>query len=131
MAHDPARVADTKAWLEKAAGDIKAAEILSSESPLHGAAVFHCQQAAEKAMKGFLAWHDVPFRKTHDLEEIGETCVAIDSKLKGIVGRAIRNTLGSFDIPVSLGVPRNNRWKLRLRWHARSMMPLPRACQTM
>ena len=40
-------------------------------------------------MKGYLAWHDVPFRKTHDLEEIGEACVAIDSKLKGIVGRAI------------------------------------------
>jgi HEPN domain-containing protein len=31
--------------------------------------VFHAQRAAEKAMKAFLAWHDVPFRKTHNLED--------------------------------------------------------------
>jgi HEPN domain-containing protein len=62
MPSDAPRIADSKAWLEKAAGDIEAAEILSSESPPLGAAVF-CQQAVEKAMKGFLAWHDVPFRK--------------------------------------------------------------------
>ena len=84
-----ARVADTKAWLAKAAGDIKAAEILGAVTALGGAAVFHRQQAAEKAMKGFLAWHDVPFRKTHDLEEIGEACIAIDSKFKEIVDHTI------------------------------------------
>ncbi len=29
-------------------------------------------------MKAFLAWHDRPFRKTHNLIEIGEQCAAID-----------------------------------------------------
>jgi HEPN domain-containing protein len=33
---------------------------------------YHCQQACEKALKALLAWHDVPFRKTHSLEEVGE-----------------------------------------------------------
>jgi hypothetical protein len=47
---------------------------VSGSSALPSLAVFHCRQAAEKAMKGFLARHDVPFRKTHDLEEIGEAC---------------------------------------------------------
>jgi HEPN domain-containing protein len=45
----------------------EAAERLLKAPALFGAAVFHCQQAAEKALKGFLAWHDTPFRKTHDL----------------------------------------------------------------
>ena len=38
-------------------------------------------------MKGFLAWHDVPFRKTHHLEVIGEACLALDPTLKPIVDR--------------------------------------------
>jgi hypothetical protein len=31
--------------------------------------LFHCQQTVEKALKAFLAWHDRPLRKTHDLVE--------------------------------------------------------------
>jgi HEPN domain-containing protein len=90
MPHDPARVADTKAWLARAADDLQAAEqLLSGSSALPGVAVFHCQQAAEKAMKAFLAWHDVPFRKTHDLEKIGEACLAIDRALEEVVDRAV------------------------------------------
>jgi HEPN domain-containing protein len=90
MPHDPARVADAKGWLSKAADDLEAAEQLLKGSPaLLGAVVFHCQQAVEKAMKGFLAWHDVPFRKTHELEEIGEACLAIDPALKEIIDSAV------------------------------------------
>ena len=40
-------------------------------------------------MKAFLAWHDRAFRKTHNLEEIGEACLSIDSSLKAIVDRAV------------------------------------------
>ncbi len=90
MQHDPVRVTDTKAWLMKAADDLQAAHQLLTGSPkVLGAAVFHCQQAAEKVMKGFLAWHDVPFRKTHDLEEIGAACIAVEPTLKPIVDRAV------------------------------------------
>ncbi len=49
---------------------------------------FHAQQAAEKAPKGFLAWHDRPFRKTHNLEELGRECVALDDTLATIVNEA-------------------------------------------
>ena len=41
--------------------------------PLPREALYHCQQAAEKALKGFLAFHDHPFRRTHDLRELGES----------------------------------------------------------
>ena len=67
----------------------EAAERLLKAPALFGAAVFHCQQAAEKALKGFLAWHDTPFRKTHDLEESGEACIAIDATLRETIERAI------------------------------------------
>jgi HEPN domain-containing protein len=89
MPHDPARVSDTKSWLARAADDLEAAERLLKAPALFGAAVFHCQQAAEKALKGFLAWHDTPFRKTHDLEESGEACIAIDATLRETIDRAI------------------------------------------
>jgi HEPN domain-containing protein len=73
MPHDPARVADTRAWLQKADGDLRAAEHdQTAHPPLLGDVTFHAQQTAEKAFKAFLTWHDKPFRKTHNLEELGE-----------------------------------------------------------
>ena len=42
----------------------------------------------EKAMKGYLSWHDQPFRKTHDLAEIGRQCAAIDVSLELLLKRA-------------------------------------------
>jgi len=44
--------------------------------------VFHCQQAAEKALKARLVRFDVPFRKTHNLEELGAACIALDASLQ-------------------------------------------------
>lgn len=90
MPHDPARVTDTKGWLREADEDLKAAnQLLKHSKPLTSVIVFHCQQAAKKALKGFLAWHDVPFRKTHELEEIGEACMKVDATLKGIIDSAV------------------------------------------
>ena len=50
--------------------------------------MFHAQQAAEKSMKAFLAWHDVPFRKTHNLEELGQQCVLVDAMLEPAADQA-------------------------------------------
>jgi HEPN domain-containing protein len=58
--------------------------------PLTDDMVFHAQQAAEKAIKGFLSWHDQPFRKTHDLSEVGRQCMAIDVSLEDLLRRAER-----------------------------------------
>ncbi len=90
MAVDPELQAETHAWLLKAATDLRAAEtLLSTSPPLFDQAVFHCQQAAEKALKAFLTWSGCVFRKTHNLEEIGEQCVSIDPSLREIVDRAV------------------------------------------
>ncbi len=86
MAHDPELVEETRGWLVKAARDLaNAAYELQAEPPFAGDAVFHAQQAVEKTLKGFLTWHGRPFRKTHNLTELGESCVALDSLLEPIV----------------------------------------------
>ena len=90
MAVDPELVDETRAWLKKAANDLRAAEALRAASPpLLDEAVFHCQQAAEKALKGFLTWNGRAFRKTHNLEEVGEQCVSIDPTLGETVDRGV------------------------------------------
>lgn len=50
--------------------------------------LFHAQQAAEKSLKGFLVWHGVPFRKTHNLIELGEACCRIEAGLESLLRRA-------------------------------------------
>ncbi len=91
MPHDPVRLAETKSRFEKAANDLRAADHeLTAVPPLTDDMVFHAQQAAEKAMKGYLSWYDQPFRKTHDLAEVGRQCTSIDASLEPLLRRAER-----------------------------------------
>ncbi|HET7215098.1 MAG TPA: HEPN domain-containing protein [Terriglobia bacterium] len=91
VASDRARAEDVRAWLQKVEFDLKAcSHALSSEDQgLWPDAVFHAQQAAEKSLKAFLAWHDKPFRKTHSIEELGHACLEIDPSLASVVDRAV------------------------------------------
>lgn len=89
MPSDAERLAEARPWFIKAQQDLRAATVLLGvEPPLLGEAAYHCQQAGEKALKGFLAWHDDPFGKTHDLGMIGLACVAKDSSLEPLCRRA-------------------------------------------
>ena len=68
---------------------LRRVEILLAAKPADvEGALFHCQQAAEKALKAFLTWHDVRFRRIHDLEEIGKQCVQVDQTLGPLMARA-------------------------------------------
>jgi hypothetical protein len=42
-------------------------------------------QAVEKSLKAFLTWHERTFRRTHDLEELGKDCQAIDPTLAALL----------------------------------------------
>jgi HEPN domain-containing protein len=70
MSLDPVKVEDTRIWFQKAQNDICAAELLLTK-PLVDEVAFHCQQAVEKCLKGFLFWHGQPFKKTHALNILG------------------------------------------------------------
>ncbi len=69
--------------------------------------VFHAQQAAEKALKAFLTWHDRVFRRTHDLAELGAACTEIDLSLEANCRRAERLTVfaWAFRYPGETGEP--------------------------
>jgi HEPN domain-containing protein len=89
MPHDLARVAECRSWMRRASSDLSAAEILfGATEPQPEAALFHCQQAVEKSWKAFLFWHDIPFRKTRDLRELGDASARIDPSLGALADAA-------------------------------------------
>ena len=74
-----AKVDEIRAWLLKALHDLQAAEwLLARPDPLCSAAGFHCQQAAEKALKAYLTWRDKPFERTHSLVALVAMCLPFD-----------------------------------------------------
>lgn len=96
-------------WLAKAAEDLASARILL-DAGHPGTALFHCQQSAEKCLKGFLTWHDQPFRKTHNIEEVGLACIALDLTLTDVFGKLeyLAPSPGGYAIP-DRGTHRNPR----------------------
>jgi len=57
-----------RSWLKKAQRDLIAAQKLAVDLP--DIAIYHCQQAAEKALKGFLIWHDSDPGDTHNINTL-------------------------------------------------------------
>jgi HEPN domain-containing protein len=74
----PEHVAETRDWLNLARLDLDTARYLLANPDLLRPALFHCQQAAEKALKAYLVWHDIIFRRTHDLVELVNQCAAVE-----------------------------------------------------
>jgi HEPN domain-containing protein len=50
--------------------------------PYLDTAVYHCQQAAEKAIKAYLIYRDIVFEKTHNLVSLLTACANLDSSFK-------------------------------------------------
>ena len=57
-----------KQWIEKADQDLGTAQVTYLYLPkYHDTIAFHCQQAAEKYLKGFLLFLDISFSRQHSL----------------------------------------------------------------
>jgi HEPN domain-containing protein len=83
------KLAEIEAWLAKAEHDLRAAEILAvQDRPLRDVVVYHCQQAAEKALKAFLTSCDRPFAKTHALAELVESASESDPSFRILLDHA-------------------------------------------
>jgi HEPN domain-containing protein len=79
------KIIETRAWMVKAYQDIQSAKwLLASPDGLYHAVGFHSQQAAEKALKAFLTWHEEPFEKTHSLVALVAKCVKFDESLQNL-----------------------------------------------
>jgi HEPN domain-containing protein len=60
-------------WLAIAREDIRVAGACPAlDPPARGVVAYHCQQAGEKLVKGLLVAAAVPFRKTHDMDELAD-----------------------------------------------------------
>lgn len=76
-------------WLARAHRDLLIAERALEGAPtLADQAAYHSQQAAEKALKAFLAANDKPLQKTHNLEQLVTQCLAIDTRFGDFLGSA-------------------------------------------
>src|ERR1700738_1785962 len=59
----------TREWVKKAEQDyVLAKQGSRSEVPVHDGVCFHCQQCAEKYLKGLMEERGLSVPKTHDLE---------------------------------------------------------------
>lgn len=68
-------------WLTKARRDLLSAKRLARGSePYLDTAIYHCQQCAEKAIKGWLVYNDQSFEKTHDLRLLVTLASEIEPK---------------------------------------------------
>lgn len=106
MTPDP-KVDLTRQWLRVAAEDLSLAELAHhAEPPLLSGVVYHCEQAFEKALKAWLAWHDQPLRGTHDLVELVSECELIDPAFAALTEAA--DTISPFSTafrypPIAVG----------------------------
>jgi HEPN domain-containing protein len=91
-APDPhARWEAVERWLVVAANDRKTvAACMAADPPLRGSAAFHCQQAIEKLLKGFLTLAGKRSRKTHSLSQLGAVATASFPEIADLVS-AVEN----------------------------------------
>jgi len=63
-------------WLTKSQHDLGSAHrLMEGEEPYLDTAVYHCQQAAEKAIKAYLTYGDIFFERTHNLIALLAFCM--------------------------------------------------------
>ena len=78
-----------ESWLIKAYHDlISAKKLAQDEEPVLDTAIYHTQQCAEKALKGYLSYKQQPPQKSHNLRLLVEFCQAIDETFAEILDDA-------------------------------------------
>ncbi|HKS38108.1 MAG TPA: HEPN domain-containing protein [Verrucomicrobiae bacterium] len=90
---DDAKRELVRAWLIKARNDLTTARGIGSlpDGPLD-TAIYHCQQVAEKAVKGFLAFHDHRLERSHDVERLAGLAAGYEASFKRYEDAAITLT---------------------------------------
>jgi HEPN domain-containing protein len=74
---------EVRQWLIKGQRDLGAAGILIRNEEVYlDIVVYHCQKAAEKAMKGYLTYEDLVFEKTHNLSRLLALCTLRSAMFK-------------------------------------------------
>jgi HEPN domain-containing protein len=75
-----------KEWFDIASDDLRSAAFLFENlcpKPIE-IVCYHCQQAVEKAMKGYLINHDIEPPYIHDLEKLRKMCIEFNPSFETI-----------------------------------------------
>ena len=84
-----ARPAPPEDWFEKAEQDLEMAHrALDGGTPLPAMACYHCQQCAEKYLKGYLVYVSKSFRPVHDLFYLTQQCAESNPAFEEIASTA-------------------------------------------
>ena len=90
---------DWKHWFEYAENDFEVVTILANQAkPKIEIVCYHCQQSAEKMIKGFIASQGGRLQKTHDLVVLCETCIVYDSTFETILNNCSDLTIYASEI---------------------------------
>ncbi len=79
-------IKEAKEWFDYANLDFQSAVFLKSMLPVpYEIICYHCQQSAEKFLKGFLILNKVEIIRTHDLVLLNNKCMEIDDSFQSIM----------------------------------------------
>jgi len=94
-------------WLERASADLRVADLVQADPSLIAETGFHCQQAAEKALKAYLTFHGVEFDWSHNINYLLRLCRAKDLSFAQFEPSAARLTQFAvqFRYPTSEPIP--------------------------
>ncbi len=88
--HEEVKIEFTREWIRKAESDFATAKHLNEGGERYvDGATFHAQQAAEKYLKALLVWHQIEFRKTHDMQELLNLVSGIDHELPDVLSETV------------------------------------------
>ncbi len=90
---------DGYSWFQYAGNDFEAVTVLSAQlKPKYEIVCYHCQQCAEKMLKGYIATNLGRLQKTHDLVVLCETCAHYDSDFEKIIEQCSDLTIYSSEV---------------------------------
>ncbi len=80
---DEAKQELVQKWFLRAQHDLETAKILFDRAvPMLDTAIYHCQQAGEKAVKGYLVLHDTRFEKIHIIPALVKLAIPHEPKFE-------------------------------------------------
>lgn len=78
-------IKEAQEWQRLAAMDLSTAEYLKNMKPIPIEIIcYHCQQSAEKYLKGYLVFCGMAPPKMHDLDELCKLCLKFSDSFKSI-----------------------------------------------
>jgi HEPN domain-containing protein len=93
-------------WFEIADMDLSSAIFLQNMRPVPVEIIcYHCQQSAEKYLKGFLAYKNEEIKKIHDLVLLNKLCQRYDAEFKSLENICI--ALTDYGVNVRYPFPMN------------------------